>query len=433
MQGFVDAMREGAVLGWAEDGTSEAVSIEVMLNGERIGAGRADRFRPDLGRSVGYRVELARAVRASDFVAGHVQVAAIGADGGRTILPIAAAAGFVEVVLRETLRAMPGVEFREMIGRALIDRRASDNVPGTVDSPGAGAAVASFTVPVGTLSPDAEVVVGHDGHLFVITGSNGLAAQYAPSPGTDALATTWSDLFERRQEALAQRGIEYLQLIIPEKASILADLLPFPVSPPTLLYQALAARLSASPASASFLDLYPPLALLPERRHIYLKLDSHFSARGAHRAFALMLGKLGIAVPPIAFSRPERATPADLAHHFPWNGFVEDDLLPEPTAFPPALSTPVCTIDERPKRHLGTRLVFTNPAAPIAKRVVAFANSFFLRGETMQQLSWWMKHWFREYHFVWSNEVDLHYVDSTKPDIVIAQTIERFLPLPPAN
>lgn len=433
LNGFVDHFTAGVVLGWANDGDGEAVDIAIMLGTEQIGAGRTDLFRGDLGRYAGYRIELAVPVEAGDFLSGRVRAEAVAADGRRVTLPLSQTATFVDAALTSHLRTMSGVHFREMIGRILLARDLADKTPAAIDPRAAGDAVSRFSLPVGTLSPDAEVIVGYDDHMFVVTGSNGLIGQYAPSAEAEALSDGWLSLFERRREALRHRNVGYMQLMIPEKASVLADKLPFVVEPPTTLYRALAAKLAASPAADAFVDLYASFAALPEpdRESMYLKVDTHLSCRGAHHLFGLMLETLGVSLPALPFTERRRLSDPDLAHHFPWIGFVDEDLVPPASSFPIDQETFACVSDERTARHHGTRMVFRNPGAPIRKRVVAFANSFFTYGTNMHDLSWWMMRWFEEYHFVWLSEVDLDYVDRVKPDLVIAQTIERFLPILP--
>jgi hypothetical protein len=81
--------------------------------------------------------------------------------------------------------------------------------------------------------------------------------------------------------------------------------------------------------------------------------------------------------------------------------------------------------------HLGRRYIWRNRAAPIKKRVLAFGNSFFESGNMPQHLSWWFARWFQEFQFVWTNNLDRTIVDEYRPDIIVCQTIERFLAAAP--
>ncbi|MFJ2542611.1 hypothetical protein [Microbacterium sp. NPDC087589] len=59
--------------------------------------------------------------------------------------------------------------------------------------------------------------------------------------------------------------------------------------------------------------------------------------------------------------------------------------------------------------------------------MLTFGNSFFETGDFAGYLSWWGKHLFREFHFHWGPDFDWDLVDELKPDVVIGQTVERFL------
>jgi hypothetical protein len=78
------------------------------------------------------------------------------------------------------------------------------------------------------------------------------------------------------------------------------------------------------------------------------------------------------------------------------------------------------------------RLSWRHAEAPLPLRVLAFGNSFFERGSNCTTLSWWFKHLCREFHLVWSKDIDQTVIETLKPDLVIAQTIERFLTVVPA-
>ena len=81
--------------------------------------------------------------------------------------------------------------------------------------------------------------------------------------------------------------------------------------------------------------------------------------------------------------------------------------------------------------HVGTRYVWKNASAIVPMKVVAFGNSYFERGGDAGALSWWFARLFAEFHFVWDPRMDADYVAAEKPDWVICQTIERFLPSVP--
>jgi len=75
---------------------------------------------------------------------------------------------------------------------------------------------------------------------------------------------------------------------------------------------------------------------------------------------------------------------------------------------------------------IGTCQSSFNERAPIDKKIVVFGNSFFEKIPSWG-LSPYFAAIFREFHFFWSPEVNMDYCINVKPDIVIAQTCERFM------
>jgi hypothetical protein len=74
----------------------------------------------------------------------------------------------------------------------------------------------------------------------------------------------------------------------------------------------------------------------------------------------------------------------------------------------------------------GTRQIFLNKKAAIDKKMVVFGNSFFEKTPSWG-LSPFFAGLFKEYHFIWSPNLDMEYCARVSADIVIAQTCERFL------
>jgi hypothetical protein len=186
----------------------------------------------------------------------------------------------------------------------------------------------------------------------------------------------------------------------------------------------------------------------PDMNRLYMKTDSHFAARGAMAAMRLLLQSLAIqhdtlmqALPSIDAllehagkdSTPTKLLVGDLAMRFFDVPMYEQDLdVRYETLFDRASNLSLEQEFVPPGgRFNGLRMTWRHDNAPLNMRVVAFGNSYFSDGATCTQLSWWCKHLFQEFHFVWSKEVDRGYVEQVRPDAVICQTIERFLPALP--
>ncbi|WP_152045879.1 hypothetical protein [Aureimonas psammosilenae] len=466
-EGVVDGFGPADQLsGWARavgGSTSEAVHasgegggalrIRVLSGNEVLGIASADQFRKDLGGPHGFSLRLSRPIEAAAILAGLVRVEAFEDETASNELvfysglldrlpkpapvPAAPAAPADEEIIRRIRQCM------NEAGDGLR-RRIADVLP-YISTPSDELMVP--TAPVneismvgvrpGLRSANEISIVGRDGYLFVYRGSNDLKSQYEQDPADPIVgekAAAWVASFEARRGALATRDIGYLQIIVPEKSSVLPELYPVPLRHPTTILADVEARIGESPELAKhYLDCRRGLRDGPERTGFFMKVDTHMSVSGTKAVFEMILGKLGHpeSIEIDLSSRMLRV--GDLGGAYPGASMWEFVALPKPRHFADLEAGLVEVEGYRPPNnaHLGSRFIWRNDSAKLPLRVVAFANSFFERGTTAIGLSWWAARWFREFHFLWSPEIDFDYVDRVKPDWVICQTIERFLPVPP--
>src|SRR5688572_16597216 len=87
----------------------------------------------------------------------------------------------------------------------------------------------------GTISPDETAIVGKDGQLFLYKGSNNLINQYGPDDTVHSsrCAAQWCGLIETRAKRMQRLGSGFVQTIIPDPPSLLADKFPIPIEGPT--------------------------------------------------------------------------------------------------------------------------------------------------------------------------------------------------------
>lgn len=292
----------------------------------------------------------------------------------------------------------------------------------------------------GMTSPDGSAVLGHDGHLFLVGGSNALAAQYA-EPASDAAREStaravagWNDLVRARERRARSAGCRFAQVVVPEKATVLRSLLDREEAAPTRLLRHLEAALGGVESFMSARTVFDGWAG-PEAP--YSRLDSHCSPSGSLALVRAMLDRLGLedAVGDVPMSRRSLYV-GDLSERFFGRGLSDVRLEPSSAVLARAEAELVLveTVNPGPGRHIGTKHVWRNPSSLYGERVVVFGNSFFGAGRTTPaKLSWWFARLFREFHFIWSPEMDDDYMASVSPDVVIAQTVERFLPTVPAR
>jgi hypothetical protein len=299
--------------------------------------------------------------------------------------------------------------------------------------------LSSLSMPVGTRSADGAAMVGRNGHLILLTGSNGGVMELGADPAQrKRLVAAWIALFAARRARAAALGIRYVQLIVPEKTSLQPRILPDPArGGPTpflaALSEALAADASQPVDVLLGLDILLPAARaagLP-RAAMQRRLDTHPSAAGMHalaRAILLHLGE----EPPDLGDRSRRGLLAggDLAEKFLPLPLLEEIAVAAAPAFlrfgaEPSLVAEAMPADEG---HIGRFEHWQAAAAPSPRRMMAFGNSICGTGRAGQGLlSGWLARWFAEYRFHWQPEVDWQAVEAARPDILLCQTVERFM------
>lgn len=456
-EGVVEALTpQGELIGWARAADRAPLGIVVMRQGIVLAQGATSVPRPDLGGPHGYALAVPEPPTGMELVAGQVQVLVVRPGMPPQRLPVVGRllAGTLHALLDQAMphlaaadAAALGAKLRTHPGLAA---HLGAPPPLTAEAEATAALLASLPpnpqrgahgicevgLPVGLLSPDGSVLAGHDGHLFLVGGSNGLAQQYLESPAgprAQAAAEGWHRVLSGRAEACAAAGCGFLQLLVPDKSSALPSLMPRALKVPTPYWRALEARVAADAALQGRVRfLLPQIEALSAAA--WLRTDTHLSARGAHAVLDAACAAMGVAFPfgAIRFDRTETNT-GDVADRLlPGLALLEEHAEPDHAQFA-AWPTPELVERIDPGRHLGRRVVWRNPDAPVRARVVVFGNSYFEAGVTSRSISWWFARAFSEFHFFWLPDLDMDYVRAVAPDWVLCQTVERFLPQVPAR
>lgn len=442
--GLCDFIKIGEFVGgWAGDEAgveSDSVRAVLLVDGKPVASAKPEHKREDT-HFLGFQIPFADLALSRLIIEGRVRVDVVSAT----------AAPFTLSIIAE---AEPYARFCYKRDFGDPDLLVKVRGPVIVKSE---ADLTYVRVPVGVAAADGSAVTGGDGFLFLDQGSNGLTSQYrlpVDDPTVQKDAARWLMLFQQRQAALQQRNVGYAQIVIPEKSTILTSVAPKELTPITarlaLLEQMIALEFERSAGKmpvfyrslvemlrASYAAGVPP----------YLRTDSHFRAAGAQLTFYQIVRHLDSLMPQHADGFEAIAalcghmTPSpetyvlkgDLGERFFGRPLYESDNYGDLAAIE-ALAPGAPVIAEFPPEGLqNIRLVWRNPNAPSPLKVVAFGNSFFERGGGVHGLSWWFKHMFAEFHFHWRADMDIAYVDEHKPDIVICQTVERFLPEVPKS
>ncbi len=142
--------------------------------------------------------------------------------------------------------------------------------------------------------PSSEVHVGRDGWLFLVGGRNRAASLYRRNPIIWWRLKRWRRLIERRAAHCSRLNIRFLQVVAPEKLTILSHYCAEWIVDPELSPAVrLGSLLAQSPARSAYLDLVRPLRSAATSADVYLRTDSHWNYQGclSHIArFALLSG-----------------------------------------------------------------------------------------------------------------------------------------------
>lgn len=289
--------------------------------------------------------------------------------------------------------------------------------------------LASVFLPVGLRSGCSTAELGMDGHLFLIGGNNKVAESYDLGKSkTEDLTGRWLELLRRRRRQLEGKGIKYIQLIIPEKQTVLSRL-PGLVPSPTPLLQQLEAAIDEDPVLK---DSYLSALACFKRANtsaVFRRVDSHLSPFGSRALCAAIASLLGHESTTIRIQPAARVATGDLARRFFGLNLFEVVSDVEEEEY---LSGRVSIISHKPSdRHNGRHYRWHNPQAPAERRVLSFGNSFMDDARVQDSVSYWLAGYFRDYEFRFSPAIETNALDDFRPEVVIAQTIERYLQVVP--
>jgi hypothetical protein len=358
------------------------------------------------------------------------------ANGQRSIVSMGAraylmiTADFVKEVAATTAGA------REVILEALKVKELAPHLE-EVREAGEAGQLSYLGFPVGLRSSNDVAQIGRDGHLFLTGGTNALRDQYIPPAdldGREALEETaqqWVSGFQVTSRLLNDVGIPFVQAIIPEKLTALRHLAPVPIDGPTPLFARINQLMAGEPYYRCLLDTFDNWT---DPISGWQRNDTHCSPAGSLAIARVILDALpgcdAYLLDDVELTGDAYLS-GDLADKFFDIPLWDRHYTPAPGTFGDAAVE--LAYHHSPGNHVNSHYIWTNANAPIKKKVVVFGNSFF--GGTVDvpaRLSWWFARLFGEYHLKWSNTVDIDYVHDVRPDYVVSQTIERFLPRPPA-
>jgi hypothetical protein len=277
----------------------------------------------------------------------------------------------------------------------------------------------------GAISPGGVAVAAVDGFLFIGDGANRWEAQYAmDKPAGEAWLSAWTGVLAKRQAEAVARGATLWNLVIPEKQVIYPEKR-WPAGGPSGHMRPIRQLLPQLEPEARL--LYPEEALVACKTEApaYLRRNSHWTPSGCLTVLRSVLVEVApdLDVAALDLAARHHHAPHDLTSHFFDPAPAEAMLLLEPPGERPFDNR----MYERTGRHTGSIYGLHNSAAPDARKVLIFGDSYAYDAGLALALS----AAFQEVTFVWSKAVDWARVADQAADVVICESAERFITVPP--
>ena len=412
------------------------ISLGVALGSEALGGEFT--FEPIDEGKLRFHLTLTRAVTPLEVVSGSFRVTVEIPNSNR--VDIGPSTGLTS---RE-----PGKMQKQILDlpagrRAQLEKMLGSPRP-VIRSVGSGWSNSFVAFPVGLSSADGSRVLGHDGFVFAMTGSNRIAERFFSrgkdtEERTDREVAEWEDAIKARAEWCDSNGIRFRQLVVPDKHSVLPQQSPLDIDGPTLAYANLMKRFAKN---SHVLDLLPSLRQIAESSNSpWLRTDTHPSSAGVQAMVSELMTSLGYDTSIVESSAPVDTTriKGDLGV-----GFFSVPLYEEVVNFSPLSQ---CAADEIASEVLRSQFshkrgadwrrghyeVFRNGLAPFDEKLMLVGTSTSNFGKLSNQITWWLKQLFTEVHFVWQTEIEFELVEAAQPSILIGQTVERYLARTPAD
>ena len=277
-----------------------------------------------------------------------------------------------------------------------------------------------------------DVHIGRDGWLFLVGGRNRAATQYRRNPAWWWRLRRWRQIIEARAAGCERLGVRFLQVVAPEKLTIMPDrcakkLVDASLSPAVRL----AKLMVVSPAASSYVDLVEPLRLRAGSEDLFFRTDTHWNYEGCFVAYAQVCSALGVAPRHDLLERPsqEFEQPMNLGgkfkpplpERFRLHGTMQDSRRTWVN------DTASNFFAKRGKASVRASQAVYDNASPSAdpRHVLIFGDSFSHFDPIL--LTGMLAETFRRVHFVWSSSLDWPFVERVAPDILVCEIAERFL------
>jgi hypothetical protein len=281
-----------------------------------------------------------------------------------------------------------------------------------------------------------EIDIFPDGWIFLLGGSNNVRQYWVDENRIDTkVLEKWADIYKKRLDFFKKEGITYLSTFAPEKLSIYPGKTPFIINDSYIPSIQLISYLKNHFDVDDFIiNLIPYLRKQSEHFLTYHKTDSHWNFHGAFSAYQLIQARLREPIYTEALSRPKK---------YSWGVLdLGGKLIPplkekifyynSSDRFKRTFANKLVELKERDNRtndaglHVGSYVVFENDDCLSEKTIMIFGDSFSEYRDHL--LTGLFAETYKEVHFIWNANLDFDLIKKVKPDIVISEMAERFIP-----
>ena len=280
------------------------------------------------------------------------------------------------------------------------------------------------------ISPTPLVHVGKNGWLFY-TGDNNIeigTGNYKLSHNQlESIKNNQVDI----QQALKKRGIEYVIVFPPSKASIYPDYIRGNYSVGETLVDVVTNYLQEN-TTIPVINLKPDLLNAKNSKLVYFKTDTHWNEEGVYVGYCSIISRLNLLG--LIHSSPDKVSKYSSVHLGDLSIMMDVDLPPESFIITQLVNKDSIKIEggqyydqlSKLTKEDGVQNGFYSYQNSSAEkiRVLIFGDSFF-GSLTMIEL---LAENFSGVDFIWSYNMTNNMIDSVKPNIVIFEMTERYIP-----
>lgn len=277
-----------------------------------------------------------------------------------------------------------------------------------------------------------DVIAGENGWLFLTGGSNSVLDTYQ-SPNNSPWLEGWVRVLKSRDKEMACLDIKYLHISAPEKLSIYhrysnIDNVCFSNSPSNLL------DLKYNESNRCYINPTNYLKTQSFKRNVYHKTDSHWNFVGAYAAYQLIMAKLGLEQNSTILNKNRNFVELglDLGSKFTPSILERVFFNKLPDNVTRVWANDLVTykeennLDNSIGLHVGSSIKYRNETPIHNHKIVIFGDSF--SEYRPHYLTGILAETFKEVVFVWGLNIDYKLIKNIKPDIVLTECAERFMP-----